>query len=152
MSIIHDALKKVEASTVRNDAREPSGKKADFKVYILYLLVAALGFISANLIFSFFNKATQKTAKPVIKALPPKPVSPAPPPLPSLTIEKEEKAPGQLKLNGIFFSGNDGYALINNQIVKTGDEVSGAEVLRITLDGVELKYADKTINLSNQSK
>jgi len=93
----------------------------------------------------------QKPAKPAIK-VPLIKALPSPTPSPALPVEKEEKAAELLKLNGIFFSGSDGYALINNQIVKAGDELAGAVVLRITLDGVELKRGDKTINLYNQSK
>ena len=43
---------------------------------------------------------------------------------------------GMLVLNGIFFSQEEGYALVNNHIVKVGDKVGGALVKRIDVNEV----------------
>jgi hypothetical protein len=51
----------------------------------------------------------------------------------------------QLVLNGVFFSGPDAYGLINNQIVKTGDQIAGATVKKITVTDVELETADAKV-------
>lgn len=54
-------------------------------------------------------------------------------------------------LNGVFFSENEGYALINNRIVKEGDALEGVTVKRIKLDEVELEAEDgSTIKLSTK--
>ncbi|MDP2831372.1 MAG: hypothetical protein Q8O02_03905, partial [Candidatus Omnitrophota bacterium] len=51
-------------------------------------------------------------------------------------------------LNGIFFSDEDGYALVNNQIVRENDYVDGAKVGLITVNTVKLDNAGQTITLS----
>ena len=51
-------------------------------------------------------------------------------------------------LNGIFFSDNDSYALINNQIVRENDYVDAAKVSSITANTVELDNAGTTITLT----
>nr|MBC8436521.1 hypothetical protein [Candidatus Omnitrophota bacterium] len=48
--------------------------------------------------------------------------------------------PASLVLNGIFFSQDEGYyALVNNKIVKVGDDIDGAKVRHIDFDNVELE-------------
>ncbi len=65
---------------------------------------------------------------------------------------EEPQAPQELPslmLNGLFFSGKLGYALINNQIVKEGDTIEGAKVVQISLRSVILKFGDSKIVLNN---
>ena len=52
-----------------------------------------------------------------------------------------------LVLNGVFFSKDTGYALLNNHVVKEGDFIEGAKVKRITLDGVVLEYSGREVKL-----
>ena len=159
MSIIHEALKKVEAANNPQVKAKPAGKnRANLKIYLLYLIVAGLGFLSANLIFSFFTKPLHKAypvAKQVIvnraKPVELKPATQPPPPQPPSAAEdaaRENEAPPSLILTGVFFSGEQGYALINNVIVKKGDKIAGATVVGITSEGVELKTSDSGIKLS----
>jgi len=75
------------------------------------------------------------------------------PPLSEKTslAKEEQKAPETtFVLNGIFFSDNDGYALINNQIVRENDLVDGAKVKKITANSVELNSQEKLITLSTR--
>jgi hypothetical protein len=160
MSIIHEALKKVEAANNPQVKAKPAGKnRANLKIYLLYLIVAGLGFLSANLIFSFFAKPLHKAypaAKQVIvnranKPIELKPATQPPSPQPPSAAEeaaRENEAPPPLTLTGVFFSGEQGYALINNVIVKKGDKIAGATVVGITSEGVELKTSDSGIKLS----
>lgn len=59
-------------------------------------------------------------------------------------IEQKKEPPVEneplptLTLNGIFFTGKIGYALINNRIVREGDRISGLVVKKIKTDLVEL--------------
>ncbi len=162
MSIIHEALKKVEAANNPQAKAKPvAGNKANLKAYLLYLVVAALGFLSANLIFSFFTKPLHKAYPAAkqgianrVKPVELKPAIQPPPPQPPIPPEEAAQgkvAPTSLTLNGVFFSGEQGYALINNEIVKEGDKIAGATVVRITLEGVELKTSDSGIKLSGQN-
>jgi len=149
MSIIYDALKKVEKI---NPAGKPNElpRAPNYKNYLVYILIAGLGIVIANLFFGFFSKP-----------LPPKvnlapngrladtltaPPAAAPQVNPSQTptenqvspVTQSKKEPPHIVLNGVFFSENEGYALINNQIVKQGDSIEGAAVTRIGLNEVEL--------------
>lgn len=143
MSIIYDALKKVEQSANGKNITTKiteDDKKQYLRNYLLYGAVVLLGVFTASLFFSLFSK------KPIPPKLPLP--APAPSPLPMAVtatpaLEQEVKPrEASFVLNGIFFSENEGYALINNRIVKIGDEIEGATVVRITSDQVELKQAN----------
>ena len=71
---------------------------------------------------------------------------------PPESSQSEKQIQPLLVLNGIFFSENQGYALINNRIVKEGDTVDGAIVDRISLDGVDLNSGGLVIKLSTGSQ
>lgn len=171
MSIIYDALKKVEASihrdslVIKPDKKE---RKSKFKNYLprtklvrglLYILVICLGFFIANIFFGVISKPSI-----MVKSKPPVTQKEALPPLPSLIpkeetlldtslpVSTERRAAPLLVLNGVFFSENEGYALINNRIVKKGDVIDGAVVMQINLDGVECKFEDSIIKLSSGSR
>jgi hypothetical protein len=59
-----------------------------------------------------------------------------------------QTAGGALNLNGIFYSDEGSYALVNNKIVKEGDVIEGWLVTRIGIGEVELKSNDLTIKLN----
>lgn len=180
MSIIYDALKKVEKSTNKDAKPQVSDERKDlksrFKVYAAYVLVAGIGVFLANQIFIFLGKHPIGFAlKPDKKtsATLPKRQAKAPKkqePVTYQTLVKDSKkalaaitpsaisknlnkeTPSPWVLNGVFFSQDEGYALINNQIVKEGDVISGVTVKRISLDEVELDSAGLIIKLSNRFK
>lgn len=122
--------------------------------YILLVFTLATGFVTAKKLFAFItlhfenkNKISAKVSiinnRPAPAAsLLPRQASPPPPPPPP-TIK-----PPALVLNGIVFSSDKGYALINNTIVIEGDKIEGLTVVRITKDRVELISEDlKSFNL-----
>lgn len=158
MSIIYDALKKVEKI---NDMSSPIKTKMDrkpkLKPYLLYTLVIVLGFFIANILFNIFTKPFQNNTKVLVRTdvvtkIQPHPELPQDAPssletnLP-LPLKTQKQPPPSLVLNGVFFSGDEGYALINNQIAKVGDIIDGAKVLQITLEEVELEAEGVTIKL-----
>ena len=157
MSIIYDALKKVEeantAGAKPEAAKQEKHPKPKVKSYFLYALIVCLGFFIGNLVFGFLSSPPPKSlsiAKKRYAAKTGTKVKPAPLPLimpPAAEVKKEQ--PGSWVLNGVFFSENEGYALINNQITKEGDVVDGATVKRISLGGVELESAGSTVKLSS---
>ncbi len=127
MSIIYEALKKVDIKG--GDApplpRSPASPRITMRIVIS---LAAAGstivlFCTAQGIFSSPPKAETTT-------------TPVGPPAPA--VVQNTKMP-EILLNGIFYSGNETYALINNKIVKTGDDVEGALVRDIQADSVELE-------------
>lgn len=164
MSIIYDALKKIERSQdqidssvkinpVRNTKLTNTknkisngvnkGGKPRLKIYPVYVLAACLGLFLTAISFNLLTRQSQQDPAPLETNIPNLETN-APIAIPS-EVEKESQAP--LILNGVFFSEEQGYALINNQIVKEGDVVEGALVLRITLEEVELELNGSTIKL-----
>ncbi len=183
MSIIYDALKKVEQSQTPPEPTPNTAKtaKPGIKVYLTYISVVLMGVIVASIFWGVLIKPPFTTSAKVASRLTPrskaaplqkvaqgKKVPPSPvaeevkPPEVSLpeSAASVQAPPAVAKseprmtftLNGIFFSGNEGYALIDNQIVKEGDTIRNARVTRIGLDEVELESEGKVINLSVNSK
>jgi hypothetical protein len=157
MSIIYDALKKVEeantAGAKPEAAKQKKHPKPKVKSYFLYALIVCLGFFIGNLVFGFLSGSAPKSlsidknqyaAKTGTKVKP-APLSFIMPP----AAEVKKKQQGSWVLSGVFFSENEGYALINNQIAKEGDVIDGATVKRISLHGVELESAGSTVKLSS---
>ncbi len=62
------------------------------------------------------------------------------------TIDDAQAVSG-LKLSGISVKGDDSYALINKQIVRTGDAIEGMIVSRIEADRVMLSKGGQTYTL-----
>jgi hypothetical protein len=156
MSIIYDALKKVQKTTKDQKPPEVSRRprqKTGFSQYLIYALIICVGAFAGKVFFEFISPA--KTSQPVEKNQPkPLPVVIEPP-------KEEIKQPRQAEpvqpkvefiLNGVFFSQGQGYALINNQISKVGDMVDGAFVSNITIEGVQLTRQDETISLSTRTR
>lgn len=154
MSIINEALKKTGQHIQENEAKKNSlpDKKTGPRPLLLYILILLVGISLSSFIFSLLGhkiktvevskKAAIAIQQPAI--LPPLPVEP-------VLAKEEKKAPeAAFVLNGIFFSDNDGYALINNQIVRENESVDGAKVTKITANTVELNNQEKLITLSTR--
>lgn len=147
MSIIYDALKKVEQSrevpTKANSGVEKP--KPRLKIYLAYTLALFLGIWITNGVFALFSKpgvVNQASKEDIYNYAPVSPdISKV---ASSIPLTKADFA-----LNGIFFSEDEGFALINNQIVKEGDVVNGAKVLRISVNAVELDSQGSVIKLSS---
>lgn len=199
MSIIYEALKKVEGKFKSSVASHESGqkntpkKKPKPKAFIVYLFIIVLGFYSADLIIkllapekklskqnltSAMNINENQEIKPAEDNPRYKTTTPAGN-LPAESLESAsipEKAPLSLKeqktaqnlepaksdeakrysepvpsftLNGIFFSGKDGFALIDNKILSVGESLEGYVITKIDFRSVELKSknTDSVINL-----
>lgn len=169
MSIIYDALKKVEASGA-NDSKTKidKGFKPKSKIYFLYALVICFGFFIANIFYEWLlPKYSLNTANIVTKGQPlidKKQTVSAYDQSSSKTatlqtntsvenrIETQKENPPSFTLNGVFFSEDEGYALINNRIVKKGDKIEGATIVQISLGEVDLEFGGSIIKLSNSTQ
>ena len=174
MSIIYDALKKVEQSAnakeITPEVKKPAKLKT--KIFLLYILVACVGFLISNVIFAYLTqpkKSQEKSAKalpvsaakeePKIAQIPEElPPSETPLTASSVSLLTQSKTAattsdpqGSLVLNGVFFSEGEVCALINNKIVRVNDVIEGAVVKRINLDEVDLEAGGSTIKLLNRS-
>lgn len=151
MSIIYDALKKVEVKF-----EEPRRQKPQTRVYLIYFAIIAALFLGAGFLYKIFmprgaqnhqrltQQQTQEPAKPSLLASQTQAEEPAPmPKKPSLSA---------LVLNGIFYSKNESYALINNQIVKEGDLIEGRLIKKIDTGGIELGDEDTITKLTIKTK
>ncbi len=156
MSIINDALKKTEESIQRNSKQETTSivKKSGIKSYLLYILIFALGIFLSSLIFKIIkdkiepihiNQTDKITPKLDQKSQTPQTI---PATIATPLPEEQNKVEKKFILNGIFFSDNDGYALVNNQIIRENDLVDGAKVEKITVNTVVLNNEGKIITLS----
>ena len=125
-----------------------------YKIIALYVIMIFIGLVIGNFVIRFLNQP----AKPKAAKITPPPAAPL---LKEKTqaekkVETIAQVPVAVKkepeksfvLNGIFFSRDEGYALINNQIVKMGDTVDGATVLRIAEEEVELNSSGTSIKLT----
>jgi len=151
MSIINEALKKTENSILQNEAKKNASadKKIKAKPFLLYILILLIGIFLSNFIFSLLGHKA-KIAQTPEKTTPQQPLAlPIFPPQPMLPQEEHKTPPGTFVLNGIFFSNDDSYALINNQIVRENESVDGAKVVAITENTVELDNQGKSITLSS---
>ncbi len=156
MSIINEALKKTEQSIHKDLAKETP--KVTAKPYIIYALILILGLFLSNFIFALISRKIKATV--TVKKNPDsanqsvKKIEAFIPPVSIVTPEpafKENKtSQANFVLNGIFFSENDSYALVNNKIVRENDTVNGAEVKTITVNTVKLDSNGKNITLATQ--
>jgi hypothetical protein len=169
MSIIYDALKKVETSQTGDSKREiDKGFKPKLKIYLLYALMICLGLFIANIFYEWLIPKPLLNTTDIVTGGQPmidkkETVSSYSQPSTGTTvlqtsasvetkIETQKEGPSSFTLNGVFFSGNDGYALINNRVVKKGDKIDGATVVQILLDEVDLEFGGSIIKLFNSAR
>jgi len=157
MSIIYDALKKIQKSNVvdSNYIMDRKEKKYKYKVYFFYTAIVCIGLFIGYIFFSFLSRPGYSAMKQAVKTSVKdnNSLSVEETPLgnvPVVSAAPEKKPHDPWVLNGIFFSQDEGYALINNQIVKEGDLIAGGKVKRITLDEVGLVYDGREITLTAQ--
>ncbi len=151
----------------------PAGQQI-FHKRTLYLLVAFAGMLAAKLFFDFASSGSRAPLPPaapptVSKTAVSAPAQIAPPAdtaannLSALSgapgsadndaAEDKEKAaaePPLLILNGTLLSDGEQFAIINNQIVKAGDEIKGAEVIKISANSVELEFSGRTLRITSE--
>ncbi|MCM8780343.1 MAG: general secretion pathway protein GspB [Candidatus Omnitrophica bacterium] len=162
MSIIYEALKKVEPK-VQNSNKTNSNYRKDkpfsLRYTVLYILTLCLGISVAATLSFLFTHSLEKTT--TIKKYNHIHIDRPPATSPIITTnapillesqsESKQKIINTIKpslvLNGIFFSENEGYALINNKILKEGDSIEQAKVKSITPQKVELEFEGETIIL-----
>jgi hypothetical protein len=160
MSIIYDALKKVEKK-VHPAQNETQGISVEKKrnpaltSYVVPVLIACFLIVAVGILFTTMRQKPQAPLAAPLKVSPQVSLPAAAPvvtqtPLPQTEASSQPSQPPQLTLNGIFFSQDGGYALINNEIVREGDVVQGVTVLRILADEVDLDYNGSPFKLSTK--
>ncbi len=147
MSIIHEALKKVQEFNTQPAQPSPEIKKLrTLKMYSLYVTVFLLGGLVAKLAFNAVTssfESKQEAAKPLA---PTPAAAAAQPKAPLFSTRAPKQSPGFV-LNGVFFSDGKAFALVNNKIVREGDTIEGADVVKITPEEVELSAGGEAVKL-----
>jgi len=155
MSIIYDALKKIERNKPKITADKQKTTPRIYG-YLVYLIVALLGFVLADFTFNIFNQKFLKkgnalesgpkeiTVKPKEEKflLPPQEETVSKP-----LIKSEKDHSEILKLNGIFYDIFNPYVLINNRILKKGDCFKDYCIKDIFPDKVQLEFKGEIIEL-----
>ncbi len=152
MSIIYDALKKVERSGQLIAPVKTEKSVSRRRIFLVYALVVVSGIMLAKAFWWKFTGLISRNPEVSLAAKPPEEVKKIAP-LQTSSVLDYNPAPAAPEsrpfvLNGIFFSGEEGYALINNQVVKAGDLVNGALVKSISQEAVELDSEGEVIKLS----
>jgi hypothetical protein len=169
MSIIYDALKKVETSQA-NDSKTKidKGFKSKPKIYLVFALMVCLGLFVANIFYEWLipkpllnttdivtggrplidkKQTASRYSEPITETVALQTSASV-----ETKMETQKEIPPALTLNGVFFSGSEGYALINNRVVKKGDKIDGATVVQIFLDEVDLEFGGSVIKLSTSTR
>ena len=173
MSIIYEALKKTQnspknitADIVSNAGQEQNPKKAGKIPYALAsVIVIGLGFIVSiflgkpqELLYKAFI-VRKSEIKESVSRVPSfadehknsQPISsPSFSSLPSYGAPKEEKNLPDFVVNGIVISPDGNIALINDQIIRAGDNIEGARVERIEDSRVVLSYEGRETVLKSK--
>jgi hypothetical protein len=158
MSIIYDALRRVDKKPGQSQDRRIEIKKINIKKLILPLLII----IALAMVFSNWQATTslRKISQPVIEDLEKTPLAkkkPLPKPYGALAQKPQalvvrdpfsNTAPSPFKLSGIIYSPDKPVAIVNGKTVSIGELIGEAKVSNIKEGSVELSFHDETIILT----
>ncbi|MBI2167697.1 MAG: hypothetical protein HYU34_05610 [Candidatus Omnitrophica bacterium] len=162
MSLIHEALQKLEEETknVPNpEVSEPAERQTtplsespllsakpsppEKKSKVVFGIGAVLGFFFILGLGYLFLASRDKTdSQPEFTGA----AEVSRPPAPPLPVSSRRQGP--FHLTGISRSGSDWTAIINNELVRVGEAVNGAEVKEIRSQEVILDFKGQTLTLS----
>jgi hypothetical protein len=163
MSIIYDALKRIEKKTKDTEYGFDSRKRDTRKsrrlgciLLILLILCLVALFVDKSSTKKYFIKSTltdKHTMYPKVSRITMTGKEKTPAKVVPLSAPKAEPPTTDKKLplfylNGIFFSDGEYLALINDQLVQTGGFIEGAQVQKIDSEGVDIKFGESSFRLS----
>jgi type II secretory pathway component PulC len=156
MSIIHDALKKVQNKTPPEVKILPPKQKKIKTVLTLLCTIAiilgSLGFLY-NQWHAYFPKV-KKLAKLPENLVPLAKLTvnpPVPTKLPAISNTPKTSTPVTLNIHGVMSDGPNNVVLINDQVYQEGDEVDGVKIVKISLDSIIVinNGKEETIRVKN---
>ncbi|MFC1658317.1 hypothetical protein ACFL1D_02900 [Candidatus Omnitrophota bacterium] len=154
MSIIYDALKKVEKKPEDTKSPPQKNEPKPRKLLRIFYILFALAIFSLLSLFvdrpsemkplierSLMEKSSRGSFPPSIPPLPQKRIPATLTYLPQAGRQKPSslKLP-TLYLSGIFASEGEYLALINDRVVGVGDSIENAKIDKIDSDGVNIKF------------
>ena len=120
MSIIYDALNKVEKKKVYNNKRSKAKWLAALVIAVVVIILLLSNVFFKNKIYVSQKKLRKKTAKI------------------HLNPAKKKYSSENLILEGIIYNNETPTAVINGKLLKEGDRISAFRVSRINKDSVKL--------------
>ncbi len=148
MSIIYDALKKIEKPAQIKTVEKKTDNKKKIILGVLILLIFVVGINSyLNITGKTQSQKNTQPAPQIIETMPQEKL----PPLASEETPVPEAEP-VLILNGVFFDKNTAYCIINNRVTKELDTIEGAQIKSISMEKVVLEFKGREITLNNSSK
>lgn len=154
MSIIYDALQKTQHNRAnkRDKYFQETGRRIDLLDIALLVIIAALVVV---IVTGYYPKLVTKKyisrplVHPMVRVVPPAvkrvvPIVQQPVIHVSVPIKTEMAYQGKLVLNGVFLSGQEKLALINNQSFRLGDTVDGMKIINIDMNSIKLNNANGT--------
>ena len=155
MSIIYDALNRVDKKPSRGQDNSIKAKKISIKKLILPFFVAVAG---ATLLYTWqTDKPVRQISAsdialetiPVAKKKPLKKLHPALADKPqSFVVRDPFSKTSPFKLSGIIYSSDKPVAIVNGKTVNIGELIGEAKVSNIKEDSVELSLNDEKIILT----
>jgi type II secretory pathway component PulC len=178
MSIIHEALKKVQqklapkADEIEVTDETPQKHPIQNEIKSILALVCATLITIASALYIWQQFQThapkgqtfaQRSFDQLIHQIHPVNTKPtalaAPKPLAQLTInppatknpDSAKPAPVTLNIHGIMANANGNLALINDQVYQEGDDLDGAKIVKINLDSITISNngTEQTIFVKN---
>lgn len=157
MSLIHEALEKLDQEGTGSKQPLSSGKapvgaeKGNYRSRFVFIFLSALVSVGLFYLFLVSPHRIEKSKNPSLRSSPV--VSPASLGRKSFLLSKIEeknkpwKKPKAFALTGILLSREERTAIVNNQLVRVGDWVSGAKLVRIEQGEVTLDDDGQTVSL-----
>ena len=149
MSIINDALKKAEqegtsksplTSLLKNKPLLENRQRRAKNLLPFIGIISVI--LEAFLLYNLFPKKTAVDKKSLLAHKSPARQAN------TLTGTRTIDAKEDLSLSGIVFSEKGSWAVINDSIVREGDMIEGAKLLKIEEESVELAFPDKKLILN----
>lgn len=157
MSIIHEALKKVQSNRSESPSiiNKPAdnGKTFQKPTVFALLLWGSVIFILLGLTFYNLYEYTRRIKEMSatkfyvpVSSRSATTVSPLTTPAPALapSVSTPEPKKGELILSGIVEMDGKSFALINKEFYEVGESVEGAKITKITPDSIEILQKGKT--------
>ena len=175
MSIIHDALKKVQLTsrieTLPRVSQQTANQKSliQNKIKSIFALSCAVTITAASILYIYqqfqnnvpkaksfakksFYQLIHKEELPAFKTKAPENfVPPIPTNLPAISNTPKTNAPVTLNIHGVMSNNTGNVALINDQVYQEGDEVDGVKIVKISLDSITVinNGKEETIPVKN---
>jgi hypothetical protein len=140
LSIIYDALQKIQMTHQKKIDKNYSDKFDTLIIYILVILSTLIIMLEFPIIKAkYLTKPIQLVKKNIVS---PKPLKT------EMQLVNVEEFKSKYRVNGIFFSNEQKVALINDKFLNIGDKIETFKIVNIYNDHLILKNSHQMITLT----